>query len=505
MGLVDGPALPEDGAGTTLLGTLDCELGSRLDPPVAEADAETDETVPGLVLRLGRLEGPEAEADPEADSDPEAETGDVPLVAGGKEPLLTGTVGIVPVAELPVLLLGGPEEAEATLELRPVAGGTEPVSELSDGAVADDGGIPDIEGEVVPDETLRDEDSPTEEDGGAPEDCPDDMELPDGTLGDEGPYGPAVLVVVSMRDEETPLSIVLAYGELDGTEMVTTELETPEDGAEGGRDAEELETGVEFDGGKLPDIVIVLDPLERPGPDEIGMLLRAADEELPNPGVELGLSLSTVEDALVVSVSVPVVVRVAVREVNPFVLIVAIELLLLRVVSKVDGGGLPLLDSEDDITAEFESELSVNVDTMVVVKSVICDVEWFVAMVVTRLAVTVTGKLRLSTMVVELSTGGEKLCPEDDGTAELGTVEETPAEDEDSEVGTPDDGTPEDGIPEDGIPEDGTPEEDTPLKLELEPVTASDVDGGGKVMIVTFVVSMSVICEVDMLVAIVVT
>lgn len=290
MELVDGPALPEDGAETTLLGTLGCELGSRLEPPVAEndaeppvTDAETDETVPGLVLRLGRLEGPEAEADPEADPDPEAETGDVPLVAGGKGPLLTGTVGIVSVAELPVLLLGVPEEAEAMLELRPVAGGTEPVSELSDGAVADDGGIPDIEDEDVPDETLGDEDGPTEEDGGAPEDCPDDVELPDETLGDEGPYGPAVLLVVSMRDEETPLSVVPAYGELDGTEMITTELET----------------GAEFDGGKLPDIVIVLDPLERPGPDEIGMLLRAADEELPNPGDELGLSLITVVDGLV--------------------------------------------------------------------------------------------------------------------------------------------------------------------------------------------------------------
>ncbi|ROW00166.1 hypothetical protein VSDG_03484 [Cytospora chrysosperma] len=243
--------------------------------------------------------------------------------------------------------------------------------------------------------------------------------------------------------------------------MVTTELETPEDGTEGGRDAEELETGAELDGGKLPDIVIVLDPLERPGPDEKGMLLRAADEELPNPGDELGLSLITVEDGLVVSVSVPVVVRVVVREVNPFVLIVAIELLL-RVVSKVDGGGLPLLDSEDDTIAEFEGELSVYVDTMVVVRSVICEVEWFVAMVVTRLVVTVTGKLRLSTMVVELSTGREELCPEDDGTAELGTVEGTPAEDEDFEVGTPDDGIPEDGTPEDGVPEDGTPEDGTP-------------------------------------------
>lgn len=138
-----------------------------------------------------------------------------------------------------------------------------------------------------------------------------------------------------------------------------------------------------------------------------------------------------------VSVSALVVVRVVVSEVNSFVVIVAIKLLLI-VVSKVDGR-LPLLDSEDDTTAEFEDELRVKVDTIVVVRSVICVVERFVAIVVTRLVVIVTGKLRLATMVVELSTGREKLGPEDDGTAELGAVEEAPAEDEDSEVGTPED------------------------------------------------------------------
>ncbi|ROV97343.1 hypothetical protein VMCG_06880 [Cytospora schulzeri] len=50
---------------------------------------------------------------------------------------------------------------------------------------------------------------------------------------DEGPYGPAVLLVVSNRDEGTPPSVVPPHRELDGTEMVTIELETPEDGIGG--------------------------------------------------------------------------------------------------------------------------------------------------------------------------------------------------------------------------------------------------------------------------------
>lgn len=122
---VDRAVPPEDEAGTTLLNTLlsmlDCELCSRLEPPVTDAElpvAETRELVLGLVLRLGRLR------EPEPDAEPEAETGDVPLVAGGNEPLLTETVETVSVAELPVLLLGGCEDPEATLELGLVAGGT---------------------------------------------------------------------------------------------------------------------------------------------------------------------------------------------------------------------------------------------------------------------------------------------------------------------------------------------------------------------------------------------
>ncbi|ROV90797.1 hypothetical protein VMCG_09389 [Cytospora schulzeri] len=355
---LDKAALPEDEeAEITLLSTLDCELGSRLEPPVTDAElpvAETDELVPGLVLRLGRL------SDPEREADPEAETGDVPLVAGGKVPLLIETVGMVSVAELPVLLLTGLEDSEATLELelRLVAGGTVPGFVLMDGPVADDGGFDDWD-EGTPD--IEDEDSPTEEDEGVPEgegeDCSDDMELPVGTIEDEGPYGPAVLLVVSNRDEGTPLSVVPPYGELDWTGMVTTELEAPEDGTERVFDAEGLETEAEPGGGKITDIVVVLGPLEMPGFDETGMLLRAADEELPKAVDELGLSLITVDDGLTVSVSALVVVRVVIREVNSFVVMVAMELLLI-VVSKVDGG-VPLLDSEDDTTAEFEDELRV--------------------------------------------------------------------------------------------------------------------------------------------------
>lgn len=96
-----------------------------------------------------------------------------------------------------------------------------------------------------------------------------------------------MLVVVSKREEEIPLSVVPAYVELDGTEIITTELEAPEDGTERGKDAEELKTGAELGGSELPDMVVVLAPLEMPGLDAIGVLLRAADEELPNPVDEL--------------------------------------------------------------------------------------------------------------------------------------------------------------------------------------------------------------------------
>lgn len=373
----DSDALPEDEAESTLLSKLDCELGSKLELPVADAElpvAETDKLVPGLVLRLGTLREPEPEADPEA------ETGDVPLVAGGKEPLLTETVATVSVVELTVLLLGGSEEPGATLELRLVAGGTERVCELSDGAVSDDGGsddwdegVPDIEDEDGPDETPGDEGSPTDEDGGAPEgedDCPDEIELPGGPLEGEGP---AVLLVVSKRDEGIPLSVVAAYDGLGGTEMITTELEAPEDEAERDTVTEELDMGAEFGGGKLPSIVVVLAPFEMPGFDELGMLLIVADEALPSPVDELSLSLIPVEAELMVSVSALVVVRVKVREVNLSVDMVAIKLLLI-VVGEVDGK-LPLFDFEDDTAAEFEDELRVKVDTIVMVRSVTCVVD----------------------------------------------------------------------------------------------------------------------------------
>lgn len=50
--------------------------------------------------------------------------------------------------------------------------------------------MPAMDDEDGPGEALVDEVSPTDEDTGAPEDeedCPDETELPDGPLDDEGP------------------------------------------------------------------------------------------------------------------------------------------------------------------------------------------------------------------------------------------------------------------------------------------------------------------------------
>ncbi|KUI71959.1 hypothetical protein VM1G_07959 [Cytospora mali] len=199
---LEGVSLPEAEAEVTLLSKLDGELGSRLELIVTEPDAELpdaelsvaneDELRPGLVLRLGRVRDPEAEADPEV------ETAAVPLVAGSDGPLLTEIVGIVSVTELAVLLLAGPEDPGAMLELEPVAGGTDPEFELAGGTVADEGcsddwdeDIPDIEDDGDPDEIPGDEDSPIEEDEGDPEGgsdgCPDDRELTAEPLEGAGP------------------------------------------------------------------------------------------------------------------------------------------------------------------------------------------------------------------------------------------------------------------------------------------------------------------------------
>ncbi|KUI72345.1 Ribosome-binding protein 1 [Cytospora mali] len=279
-------------------------------------------------------------------------------------------------------------------------------------------------------------------------------------------------------DEALPVTVVPPFDELGNPELTTTELETPEDGTDGDEDSEGLDNvEMKVDDGKFPHDVVLLAPLERPGVDDPGVLLRAEDRELLDPVDTLSRLLITVKDGLIVIVVALVVVRTVISEVKSFVVMVEISLLLI-VVSKVDGE-IPLLDTDNDGTTKFEDELRVNVSNIVVVKSVICVVERFVAMVVTRLVVIVVGKLMLAVMLLELSIGREELGPEEDGTDEPGTVEEAVPEDDIPEDGasdddTPEEGTPEEGTPEEDTPEEGTPEDDTPEDGATEDGTPED-------------------------------
>ncbi|KUI58208.1 hypothetical protein VP1G_10951 [Cytospora mali] len=288
-------------------------------------------------------------------------------------------------------------------------------------------------------------------------------------------------------DEALPVTIVPPFDELDSPELTTTELEIPEDGTDRDEDSEGLDdVEIKLDGGKLPHDVVLLAPLDIPGVDDPGVVLRAEDRELLDPVDTLSRLLITEEDGLIVSVVALVVVRTVIREDKSFVVMVEIKLLLI-VVSKVDGG-MPLLDTDDDGTTKFEDELRVKVFNIVVVKSVICVVERFVAMVVTRLVVIVVGKLMLATMLLELSPGREELGPEDDGTTELGTVEEAVREDDVPEDGASDDDTPEDGMLDEGTPLElcqptnkNTPQTNLELPRDVEDTVDADemppVDG----------------------------
>lgn len=79
------------------------------------------------------------------------------------------------------------------------------------------------------------------------------------------------------------------------------------------------------------------------------------------------------------------------------------------------------LDSVDD-------EPIVQVSTLVVVRSVIWEVDEFVAIVVTMLVVMVTGRLGAGLAVVELPTDSNELAPEEEGDTELGFEDEGDAE-----------------------------------------------------------------------------
>lgn len=158
-------------------------------------------------------------------------------------------------------------------------------------------------------------------------------------------------------------------------------------------------------------------------------------------------------------VSALVAVRLVAREVNRVVDTVTTEPLV-TVVSRVDGRPAllePEPEDEEDAAGELDDdEPMMKVDTRVVVRSVICVVERFVAVVMTRLVVIVVGRCTLTMLLLGLSRGGEELWPDVDGTAELGTVEKAPDDDEDPECGNIEDGMPEGGNPENEISEDGT-------------------------------------------------
>lgn len=142
-------------------------------------------------------------------------------------------------------------------------------------------------------------------------------------------------------------------------------------------------------------------------------------------------------------------------------------------------GAEPVLD----ILGTMDDGLIVQVSTSVVVRSVIWEVDKFVAIVVTRLVVIVRGKVLVEIVrgkvlvarlvVLELSTGSGELGPEDEGSAELGFKDESDAElagvegvssDDDvsaggtSEPGVVDglDGAADDGPLDNAVPEDGT-------------------------------------------------
>lgn len=82
----------------------------------------------------------------------------------------------------------------------------------------------------------------------------------------------------------------------------------------------------------------------------------------------------------------------------------------------------------DDALDAMGDELIVQVSTLVVVRSVIWEVDKFVAIVVTRLVVIVMGRLEARLTVFELSTDSTELGPEDEGGAGLVFEDEGDAE-----------------------------------------------------------------------------
>lgn len=121
-------------------------------------------------------------------------------------------------------------------------------------------------------------------------------------------------------------------------------------------------------------------------------------------------------------------------------------------------GAVPVIDILDIGGDEL---LIVQVSTLVVVRSVIWEVDKFVAIVATTLVVIVVGRLGARLAVLELSTGSGELGPEDEGSAELGFKDESDAELARVEGVNSDD----DGPLDNAVPEDDAAEVEAPFEL----------------------------------------
>lgn len=141
----------------------------------------------------------------------------------------------------------------------------------------------------------------------------------------------------------------------------------------------------------------------------------------------------------------------------------------------------------DDALDPVGNELVAQVSTFDVVKSVIWEVDEFVAIVAIRLVVTVMGRLEALLTVFELSTDGSELGPDDEGSAGLvfedeGDAELSRVEGVDSDNDVKAGGTSEPGEVErlggfEGFRLDVAADVET-----LDTEVASDVDGGGNVL-----------------------
>lgn len=191
-----------------------------------------------------------------------------------------------------------------------------------------------------------------------------------------------------------------------------------------------LETGEELDallplgpplGGARP----LLELVSSPAPEEEGRVesdIELDDGPFEDPGasedeafgyptvvddsgpVTLEIPADT-EDEGTVNVVISVIVMSVICVIDLLVAIVLVKLLVTVLGRLVT---TPLLDLNVGTGATDVCELSVKVSITVLVRSVICVVEWFVAIVVTTLLVVVTGKLELTGLALELSTAPDE-------------------------------------------------------------------------------------------------